>query len=199
MANYNFDGEALLITPADMPVNGLLNITVQDLYSRWKDWTHLSDNAKYPPAFTVLGGDPITIDSSVTPYFFLQNNWQIKPYESTHIFELDGALVPESFQPAVRPTVGTYNVVVRSILPLQSVTTLVDGGIGLTYPDGIETGVTMQEALRVILAVLAGKSLITDLGGGDAQVIFRNPPDTKNRVTANLTGSERTSVTLDTT
>jgi hypothetical protein len=197
VSNYTFDGEALLIIPADAPVGGVVHVELGDMYSRWKNWVQIGNNAKYPKTFAILGGEPITATTFVTPYFFLQNGWKIRPYEADHVFEIEGALVPELGTRAIVSTLGSFNVVVRTILPLQSVTTLVDGGVGLTYPDGIETGVTMQQALRIMLAVAAGKSLITDLGGGAAEVIFRDTPDTKARVTATMAGSERTAVTLD--
>jgi hypothetical protein len=62
----------------------------------------------------------------------------------------------------------------------------------------IEGGLTLEDVMKVLLAIAAGKTDITDLGGGEAIVKFRDVNDTTDRVTANMTGSERTSVTLDT-
>ena len=59
-----------------------------------------------------------------------------------------------------------------------------------------ETGYTYDEVLRVITAVLAGKTIITDLGGGLATVKFRDLADTKDRVVVDMDGSERTNVTI---
>lgn len=61
----------------------------------------------------------------------------------------------------------------------------------------LEAGYSAQECMRILTAVAAGKTDITDLGGGSATVVFRNLADTKDRVDADMTGSERTSVTLD--
>lgn len=61
----------------------------------------------------------------------------------------------------------------------------------------LESGFTVGEILRILAAVAAGKTNITDLGGGNAEVVFRDVGDTKDRVTADMTGSERTTVTLD--
>jgi hypothetical protein len=61
----------------------------------------------------------------------------------------------------------------------------------------IESGYTAAEILRILTAVAAGKTVITDLGGGAATVEFRDIDDTKTRVEADMTDSERTSVTLD--
>jgi hypothetical protein len=61
----------------------------------------------------------------------------------------------------------------------------------------LEAGYSAQECMRILTAVAAGKTDITDLGGGNATVVFRDLADTKDRVDADMTGSERTSVTLD--
>lgn len=56
----------------------------------------------------------------------------------------------------------------------------------------VEGTYTLKQVLRIISAVLAGKSSINDLGGGNAEVIFRNISDTLNRSTFDLVDSERT-------
>jgi hypothetical protein len=58
----------------------------------------------------------------------------------------------------------------------------------------IENGLSLKEVLRVLLAVAAGK---TDIAG--SVVTFRDTADAKDRVVANMTGSERTTVTIDAT
>jgi len=63
-----------------------------------------------------------------------------------------------------------------------------------TFIDG---SYTMRDILKVLAAVAAGKTNITDLGGGNATVEFRDLSDTKNTVSADMTNSERTNVTLD--
>jgi hypothetical protein len=63
--------------------------------------------------------------------------------------------------------------------------------------DGIESSITVREALRIILAVVAGKTTI--VGDSPPVVTFRNTTDTKNRVVAQMSGSQRTSVVLDKT
>lgn len=56
----------------------------------------------------------------------------------------------------------------------------------------VDGAVTLKEALAIIMAVLAGKSSI-----GSGTVTFRDVSDTKDRVTATMTGSERTTIVLD--
>lgn len=56
----------------------------------------------------------------------------------------------------------------------------------------LEGSLSADEIMRLILAVQVGK---TDITG--STVTFRDTADTKDRVVANMTGSERTTVTLD--
>jgi hypothetical protein len=63
---------------------------------------------------------------------------------------------------------------------------------------GVETGITMREALRIAMAVLAGKSSGWPAGGGSE--LFRAADDSKVRVTATVDADgNRTAVTLDAT
>lgn len=61
----------------------------------------------------------------------------------------------------------------------------------------VEGGLTLRDVTRLLLAVAAGKTSIVDLGGGAATVTFRDVADTTDRVVADMTGSERTTVTRD--
>lgn len=57
---------------------------------------------------------------------------------------------------------------------------------------GIEASVTLRQAIRVMLSALAGKTSIA------ANVAaFRNVGDTKDRITATMTGSQRTTMVID--
>lgn len=189
-------GEQRIIVPDGPPDgNGLIHLNAIDIYSWWKQWVQVGTNSQWAPAFRVVGGDPITTNNSLTPYFFLINDWRIRPYEATHQFEIDGALVVEGGGYPVIPTLGTYNVATQLILPLQAN----DVASTATLTSLVEPGITVEETLRILLAVAAGKTTIVDLGGGSASVVFRDTNDTKNRVSAGMTGSERTTVTLDKT
>lgn len=66
------------------------------------------------------------------------------------------------------------------------------GSASNPWTEVIESGFTAAEILRILLAVQAGK---TTISGSD--VSFRDVDDTKDRVFAEMTGSERTTVTLD--
>jgi hypothetical protein len=60
--------------------------------------------------------------------------------------------------------------------------------------DGVETGVTVREALRIVLSALAGKIS----GAGTNTISIRDVNDTKDRIVATVDSSgNRTAVTLD--
>jgi len=66
-----------------------------------------------------------------------------------------------------------------------------------SWTEVIESGYTAAEVMRILAAVAAGKTVITDLGGGDATVEFTGIDGTTVRIEADMTGSERTAVTID--
>ena len=61
----------------------------------------------------------------------------------------------------------------------------------------LEGSYTAQDIMRILVAVAAGKTTITDLGGGNATVVFRDLNDTINKVEADMSGSERTNINLN--
>ena len=83
-----------------------------------------------------------------------------------------------------------------------------------TYEDGFETievevsaeeqilqkvadgTYTIEDLIKIMAAIMAGKTTITDLGGGLATVTFRNLADTINRIVADMDHSERTNITI---
>jgi hypothetical protein len=71
------------------------------------------------------------------------------------------------------------------------------GSASNPWTEVIEGTYTATEVLRLLLAVAAGKTTIVDHGGGSATITFRDTSDTTDRVVADMTGSERTTVTLD--
>jgi len=69
----SFDGAA-----RRMVVTGVSKVDVQrDLYSAWKHWLILSDNAKYLQAVRPVGGDDIGDGQKSPAYFFLMNDWKV--------------------------------------------------------------------------------------------------------------------------
>lgn len=72
------------------------------------------------------------------------------------------------------------------------------GSAGNPWATVIESGYTAGEIMQILAAFAAGKTDIVDLGGGNATVTFRDLGDTKDRIMGDMTGSERTTVTVDT-
>jgi hypothetical protein len=73
------------------------------------------------------------------------------------------------------------------------------GSASNPWTEVIESGFTAAEILRLLAAVAAGKTAVVNLGGGAATITFRDLADTKDRVTASMTGSERTAITRNVT
>lgn len=104
-------------------------VTATEIYSRWVDWISIGDNSKYLPAFRSVGGDDLGGGISIPSYYFLQNGWYVRPMEATHTLTITGNLFVDGGGDPVVPTIGNFNVLIRSIVPVQAQTVSV-GGIG---------------------------------------------------------------------
>lgn len=71
------------------------------------------------------------------------------------------------------------------------------GSAANPWTEVIESGYSAADILRLLAAVAAGKTNIDS--GAETTVTFRNLADSKDRVSAEMEGSERVSVTLDLT
>lgn len=96
------------------------NVSVQYIYSRWKEWVMQSDNAKYLSAFYTLGGDPLGGGLYVASYFFLMNGWRIRPMEANHTLILEGNVSVYGGGVPVVQTLGNYNVSTQFTVPVQA-------------------------------------------------------------------------------
>ena len=85
------------------PINKLININSGetsldvgiDLYSDWKEWLLMDDNAKWEAAFRTFGGDPTSEEQTAPAYFFLINGWkvladQVEVVIQTNLYSDDG-------------------------------------------------------------------------------------------------------------
>lgn len=97
-----------------------VTVTATELYSRWCDWLATGDNTKYLPAFRAVGGDDLGSGLSIPPYFFLTNGWRVRPLEADHTLTLTGNLFVEGGGDPVVKTLGDYNVLVKSVVPVQA-------------------------------------------------------------------------------
>lgn len=71
------------------------------------------------------------------------------------------------------------------------------GSASNPWTEIIEGTYTAADIMKILAAVSAGKTTITDLGSGNATVTFRNLGDTKDRSVFDMVGSERTDRTED--
>lgn len=128
--SVTFDGPNKLII-ADAGTT-YLNVAV-DIYSAWKIWAAQDENIKYEQAMRVVGGDPTVGGNRISGYFFLMNGWRIRPQEANHYLVVDGILLVDGGGDPFVNTLGTYNVRINQITPLQAEAILVETGVsGLT-------------------------------------------------------------------
>lgn len=104
-----FDPLTLRIIEIDAAGDNTLDVV--EVYSEWKDWVKVGDNAKHPKAFRAVGGDPITDTESLGITYFLVNGWRIRPAESDHKLTLVGNIFtdPSGFSVFV-VTLGAFTV-----------------------------------------------------------------------------------------
>ena len=118
------------------------NITATEIYSRSCDWLATGDNAKYGAVFRQVGGDDLGGGLSIPPYFFLQGAWRIRPMEANHTLTLTGNLFVDGGGDPVTATLGNFNVLTKTVVPVQA--------------QGISTsGSTGPSASEIAAAVLA--------------------------------------------
>lgn len=94
--------------------NGVTSFEVKDLYSNWKQWILSGANSRFLPAFSTIGGDPISSTKNVAPYYFITNGWRIRPFEAGHQLNIEGNLFVEggAGNPFI-PTTGNHNVFIN--------------------------------------------------------------------------------------
>lgn len=114
-ADYTFDGVNRLIK-----LNNTGSVNVQDMFSRWKEWTLTGSNAGYLQAMRTVGGDPLTETRFLGSTFFLTNGWLIQPFTASYTLDINGNLYAEYISgsqtvtqdPISQPS-GSYNILVR--------------------------------------------------------------------------------------
>jgi hypothetical protein len=114
-ADYTFDGVNRLVK-----LNNTGSISVEDMFSRWKEWVLTSDNSKYVQAFRSVGGDPLTETSNLGSTYFLTNGWLLQPFTSSYNLTVNGNLYAEYLSgsvyvpqdPISQPS-GSYKILVK--------------------------------------------------------------------------------------
>jgi hypothetical protein len=61
----------------------------------------------------------------------------------------------------------------------------------------VEPNLSIMQALRLMVAAMAGKTIVTESTAGTGTVVIRDLADTKNRIVSALTNYSRTSMTYD--
>lgn len=112
-------------------------ITATEIYSRWVDWVAIGDNSKYAPAFRSVGGDDLGGGISIPAYYFLQNGWFVRPMEASHTLTITGNLFVDGGGDPIVPSLGNYNILVKSVVPVQAQTVTI-GGSGGSGPTAIQ-------------------------------------------------------------
>lgn len=105
------------------PANRILSldsalVSTNQLWSAWADWVVLSDNLKYPPAFSHLGGDaPIPL------YVTLENGWKIRPREADGETKITGNLLTRDGLSPWADTIGVWKtrVIIEAPLAAQAI------------------------------------------------------------------------------
>lgn len=135
------------------------NVTAQSIYAAWVDWLAIGDNSKYLPAFSTVGGDALGGGLSIPPYYFLTNGWRIRPMEANQTLTLTGNLFVEGGGDPIVPTLGSFNVLVKSVVPVQA--------------QGISTG---GAADPLVVAAAVRDALAVELARLDVKVSSRATP-----------------------
>lgn len=111
------------------------SVTAKAIYVAWVDWMALSDNAKYLPAFRTAGGDDLGGGLSIPPYYFLTNSWRVRPMEANQTLVIDGNLFVDGGGDPIVSTLGVFQVLVKSVVPVQAQGIATSGSTGPTAAD----------------------------------------------------------------
>lgn len=122
--SVTFDGiNKLIIINAN---ESSINIK-EDVYSSWKEWVSLRDNAKFLPAIRTTGGDPIGGGQFTGDVYFLINGWRIIVDHSCNI---DGVIYSDDYPSPFVQVSGTQIVTnkVSSLVSVIAPVVTIDGG-----------------------------------------------------------------------
>jgi len=154
----SFNGLTKVITLT----TGTTSLSVRQLWSRWVDWFLTSDNSKYLPAFSQVGGndiDPI-VGTAIPIYAFLMNGWKLKPQEANHTVTIsDGILLVDGGGDPFNNTDGAYTVRINYQQPVQAITVATGGGVTPPTPEEIATAVWESLLINHTNVNTFGKSL----------------------------------------
>lgn len=128
-----------------------------DLYSSWKEWVLVRENSQYEAAMRTVGGDPTSGGNFLGGTFFLINGWQIF---LDHGVDFTGNLFSDDFD---KPATVGQNQQLSSF----TVSNLIDKIKAVDLDTVNVDGNTLEQALKAMLAVLAGKQTVAIGAGAD--------------------------------
>jgi hypothetical protein len=190
MAVATFDGDTLTI---QLPNLGSYDVEL-DLYSAWKDWIRLVDNAKYPIAFETTGGDDIGGGQKIAPYFFCRNDlgWRIKAPQSNGEVIIRGNLFPRGVVNPMFIESGGFDAFIRQEVSTRAV--VVETGVsGLTEVESskldlITTMQTLVDELHKVRGLSLGNPATftpTSIQSDDVSLTITGDGVTTSTVTRN--------------
>lgn len=107
---------------------GTVIASVSRLYSDWKDWVRLGNNAQHDFAYAPLGGDTVSGGITVALYAFLLNGWKVRPQEADHTLSVTSGILVAAGDPFV-DTLGAFTVRINYQQPVQVLTVTSGSGV----------------------------------------------------------------------
>ena len=122
----------------------------------------------------------------------LLGNWQLKFSDGNYIARVGGGNLIGG--PGEDPI--AYSAGVQTLLIQSAASTVVNSTALSPWDELIETGLTAKEMMRIVLAASAGKTTIVK-NGNNATIKFKSQDGLIDRIDAEMTGSERTTVIVN--
>lgn len=113
------------------------------------------------------------------------------------IYEVISALFDAGSRPSARDIAWETWMLNLSLISDVNSAAYKLNNLGDPFTANIEGPLDARDAIRVLLAIAAGKTTIINNGGGLAQVKFRDTTDSVDRVVADMDHSERTNLTIN--
>lgn len=118
------------------------NVSEKDIWTAYADWVVLSDNSKYAPPLSQLGGV-----APVALYVYLENGWRVRPQEANGVTIITGNLLVQGGGVVTVPTLGNFNTQVIMEAPLAAQAISVNTGSGVTPSDITAIGAEVNSVL----------------------------------------------------
>lgn len=117
-----FDGQARRI------ILDRASISAAEIWTAWVDWQ--ITNQQWPLAMRQEGGSALGDGKFTAIYFFLLNDWRVRPMEMNHVLSISGNLGVDGGGRPVVQTLGNYNVSTQYDVPMMAQAISVTGGGG---------------------------------------------------------------------